>query len=483
MIFKYFWLKINTILFNFEEQTTRIMKTKILLFFMFIAATASAQITVDSTSIITPGNTRYMAFDDTPASTISEGTASATAQTWDFSDLVANDIDTLNFVAPANATYPPTVPDANLTLDLGDMSLHLRNEASGLYLLEAVGAFGTFPVFETWANFPMTYGSNFNWSFVFDTVVVNTFIPMPGADLIRYKKDTFNISEVDAFGTAITPLGTFDVLRLTSDASSIDSIWTKAFQVSHQVQTSGMTFDPDTLSISVLDTVFFSGLGNHDVTEVDQATYLANGNTSNGGFTYLMDTFHIFTEPGTYYYVCSPHANMGMKGMITVVDDWTFFQTSSNAGDPSYAFWADNANDVGMPLVTLYSDGAEFLNNGSVATPETWDCIAGACVDPGDGTGYYDNLGDCQYVCVSSGIEESNNQTLLVYPNPANDFISFNTDYSGTLNIYGVDGKEVVNKQISPNATINIADLAEGMYHYRFISDMEIQSGTFQIIK
>ena len=53
----------------------------------------------------------------------------------------------------------------------------------------------------------MTYGDNFNWSFVIDSIFENTFVPMPGADLVRYKKDTFNISEVDAFGTAFTPLG------------------------------------------------------------------------------------------------------------------------------------------------------------------------------------------------------------------------------------------------------------------------------------
>ena len=39
----------------------------------------------------------------------------------------------------------------------------------------------------------------------------------------------------------------------------------------------------------------------------------------------------------------------------------------------------------------------------------------------------------------------------------------------------GCPVKKVVNKQISPNATIYITDLAEGMYHYQFISDKEIK--------
>ena len=96
-----------------------------------------------------------------------------------------------------------------------------------------------------------------------------------------------------------------------NDGSSVDSIWTKGAPVSHQVQTGpGMTFSPDSITINVLDTVFFSGLGYHDATEVDEATYLANGSVSNGGFAYLTDSFHVFTEPGTYYYVCTPHASI-----------------------------------------------------------------------------------------------------------------------------------------------------------------------------
>ena len=60
-----------------------------------------------------------------------------------------------------------------------------------------------------------------------------------------------------------------------------------------------------------------------------------------------------------------------MKGMITVVDDWTFFQTSNNSGESYYTFWTDDTNDAGLPLLTAYTDGfgdiyeVEFLNDGS----------------------------------------------------------------------------------------------------------------------
>ena len=71
----------------------------------------------------------------------------------------------------------------------------------------------------------------------------------------------------------------------------------------------------------------------------------------------------------------------------------------------------------------------------------------------------------------------------MVYPNPAKEFISLNINQSGGLKIYGIDGKEVVNKQIFPNSNIKVSNLAEGMYHYQFISNNKIQSGSFQVIK
>ena len=81
------------------------MKSKILFLLMSLSTFTWAQITVDSSSVVAPGQTRYIAFDYMPASTINVGMANANAQNWDFSDLVANELDTLYFVLPADADY------------------------------------------------------------------------------------------------------------------------------------------------------------------------------------------------------------------------------------------------------------------------------------------------------------------------------------------------------------------------------------------
>ncbi len=82
------------------------------------------------------------------------------------------------------------------------------------------------------------------------------------------------------------------------------------------------TFNPKTLMIKVGDTVEFTTTANHDVVEVDKTTWDANGNTKKAaGFSVDFNAKKkiTFSQPGTFYFVCEPHASMGMKGSITVM--------------------------------------------------------------------------------------------------------------------------------------------------------------------
>ena len=91
-------------------------------------------------------------------------------------------------------------------------------------------------------------------------------------------------------------------------------------QTTHVVTNIGLNFDPATLQITAGDTVDWQIAGNHNVVEVDQATWNVNGTTSNGGFQLGLGGGKVgFPTPGTYYYVCQPHASQSMKGTITVV--------------------------------------------------------------------------------------------------------------------------------------------------------------------
>ncbi len=88
----------------------------------------------------------------------------------------------------------------------------------------------------------------------------------------------------------------------------------------HTVTNAGFTFSPADITINAGDSVQWQLAGIHDVVEVTQQTWSANGNTPKaGGFSTSFGGGTVkFDTPGTYFYVCEPHASIGMKGKITV---------------------------------------------------------------------------------------------------------------------------------------------------------------------
>jgi plastocyanin len=96
------------------------------------------------------------------------------------------------------------------------------------------------------------------------------------------------------------------------------------FSATITVSNSGTVFTPATITINLGDEVNFTISGSHDVVEVSKATWDAKGNTPlSGGFSLPFGggilTADKLTE-GIHYYVCTPHANFGMIGTITVLN-------------------------------------------------------------------------------------------------------------------------------------------------------------------
>ncbi len=87
----------------------------------------------------------------------------------------------------------------------------------------------------------------------------------------------------------------------------------------HTITNSGFTFSPASITINIGDTVYFVLASIHSAREVSQATWDADGTTANGGFDLPFGGgTAVLTQAGIHYYVCVPHASIGMKGMITV---------------------------------------------------------------------------------------------------------------------------------------------------------------------
>jgi len=88
----------------------------------------------------------------------------------------------------------------------------------------------------------------------------------------------------------------------------------------HTITNSGFTFSPANIVVNAGDTIIFQLDQVHTARQVTQATWNANGSASNGGFDLPNGGGTIvLSEPGVVYYVCVPHASLGMKGTITVL--------------------------------------------------------------------------------------------------------------------------------------------------------------------
>lgn len=87
----------------------------------------------------------------------------------------------------------------------------------------------------------------------------------------------------------------------------------------HTIVNDGFSFVPESLLVGAGDTVHFVLENIHTAREVSPATWAANDTVSNGGFDLPYGGGSaVLTQPGVHYFVCVPHAPMGMKGRIIV---------------------------------------------------------------------------------------------------------------------------------------------------------------------
>ena len=119
-------------------------------------------------------------------------------------------------------------------------------------------------------------------------------------------------------------------LLLISGYSASATIWT--------ISNLGFTFTPASLTIVQGDTILFDIDDEHNVQQVSLNTWHTNGTTPlPGGFSLPLGGGMILTNDlteGTHFYVCQPHASMGMKGMIHVL---TLGETTSTSEERAAA--------------------------------------------------------------------------------------------------------------------------------------------------
>jgi plastocyanin len=127
------------------------------------------------------------------------------------------------------------------------------------------------------------------------------------------------------------------------------------FSITHQISanSSQFSFSPSSITIDLGDEVNFVLASSHDALEVSQSTWLSNGTTSNGGFSVPFGGGLVTASQlpvGTHYYICTSHADSGMKGTITVVGTTGINETKlpvniSLAPNPARDYFSITLND------------------------------------------------------------------------------------------------------------------------------------------
>lgn len=207
------------------------MKKITILVAVLLTCSLNAQITITSDDIVGIGKIIEEAGDNNPDQSIKPGSAGIN-QTWDFSALSADETEYLYTLNPDWTPYSSFFPGSNIAFFSTRDSIYMFMEKT-TSAFSMHGIYGTImdsidlPIVYTppivMAEFPVQYGNHKdgNSSFTF-------FMPItgvPSVDSAKLKMDVIQTTDVDAWGTVTTPLGTFQALRTLTYEESTDSIW------------------------------------------------------------------------------------------------------------------------------------------------------------------------------------------------------------------------------------------------------------------
>ena len=144
---------------------------------------------------------------------------------------------------------------------------------------------------------------------------------------------------------------------------------------------------------------------------------IENVNTQGSEFEYLTELgVNVLSHLGVgnqfhHKYCIIDHANTDSDPLvITGSHNWSTAAETNNDENTIIIHDANIANQFYQEF---------YMRMSELATTEaSFNCIGETCVDPMDGSGTYNSLVACEYVCNTTLVESEQMTTFSVYPNP-----------------------------------------------------------------
>lgn len=181
------------------------------------------------------------------------------------------------------------------------------------------------------------------------------------------------------------------------------------------------------------------------------------------------------TAYGHVYFDCYVQCN-GNTTMLIEDDDWDLSQTTNGYMAAGYGWWAVN-----------YGGLFDFANDFSVLGLSFPFELCIHCDWVSTQSNDYDPVTDNNTYCITvdydDGINEKTND-LMVYPNPACNEIHIDNMAGAQISIFNIAGQEVMSiENASASATINVANLTEGLYIVRVVNGNEVATSKVNIVR
>ncbi len=194
---------------------------------------AFAQISITQADYGQAGDSIVVGYDQ-PSTSISVGGTGS--QTWDFTGLSLNNINTLHFEDPSNTYSGSEFPDADLAIERLTETIFFQSTSTEFVIDGVAGdGFGLgvsviadFEPNSTQVEFPSTLNTTFVDTAQFDSIVSCVELGFGSiCDSARLKRILIGTSVFDAYGDISTPGGNYTTVRQYFREDNKDTLWTK----------------------------------------------------------------------------------------------------------------------------------------------------------------------------------------------------------------------------------------------------------------